>query len=366
MKIYIQKEHLEQALNEVTKIAQPNHHNQTLQGVKISTRPHLVIFQGTNIEMSVEVRVPGESDSEGVCVVPAKTLHDVIKLFPNGEVILQCNENTCSIQTKKGTINLTLLPQNEFPPLPEAQSKINHTIKRESFVQGMQSVMYAASNSTIKPELASILVYTEGSSLVFVGTDSFRLAEKKVPHSSEEEFPTILIPAKNAHEIVSFLQNSKDETFSCVVDEDLCVFTTKNTTLSSRLTSGTFPEYQKIIPKQFFCQCIFLKEDIVNVLRKALIVSDASKQVSVSVDVAGKQVVCTSKNSTTGEMKESIVATIEGESVALNFNQKYLIDCFQSIPVDSVQFSFAGPSKPLIVKGVSDGSFLYVVMPMNK
>lgn len=366
MKIYIQKDHLEQALSDVTKIAQPNHHNQTLQGVRITTRPHMVIFESTNIEMSVEVRSPGESDIENSCVIPAKTFYDVVKLLSPGEIILSITEQVCTIQTKKGVINLTLLSPQEFPPLPKTQSKVKYILPRAQFIQGIQSVIYSASNSTIKPELASILVYSEGSSLVFVATDSFRLAEKKITYSSEEEFPTILIPAKNAHEIVSFLQNTKDEQVIITIDDDLCMFTTETIALSSRLTSGTFPEYRKIIPKQFYAECIMLKEDVASALKKAAIVSDATKQVTISVNTGEKNIVFTSKNTTTGEMSEHIVGTIEGQSLVLNFNQRYMIECFQSVPVDSVRFSFAGPSKPLIIQGVSDGSFLYVVMPMNK
>ncbi len=369
MKIYIQKEHLEQALSDITRVAQPNHQNQTLQGVRVSVKPHLVIFQATNIEMSVEVRTPGESEDiqqDTSFVIPARVFYDVVKLLHTGEVVLSFTNTTCSIQTKKGTVQLTLLPTQDFPPLPQAQSKIQYSLPKELFIQGVQSVVYAASNSTIKPELASVLVYTEGSSLVFVATDSFRLAEKKIPFISEDEFPTTLIPVKNAQEIISFLQNSKNDSISCIVDEDMCVFTTGTITLSSRLTSGTFPEYRKIIPKQFHTECIALKEDVVGVLKKAAVVSDASKQVTIAVQLEEKSVVCTSKNSTTGEMSEGITATIEGQSLSLNFNQKYMIDCFQSIPVDSVKLSFAGPSKPLIIQGVSDGSFLYVVMPMNK
>ena len=38
----------------------------------------------------------------------------------------------------------------------------------------------------------------------------------------------------------------------------------------------------------------------------------------------------------------------------------------QSIDSDSVSLSFCGISKPLTIKGVSDKTFTYIVMPMNK
>jgi DNA polymerase III sliding clamp (beta) subunit (PCNA family) len=60
------------------------------------------------------------------------------------------------------------------------------------------------------------------------------------------------------------------------------------------------------------------------------------------------------------------MATITGEEIEINFNHKYIIDCFQSIDSDSVSLSFNGLNKPMVIKGVSDKSFTYLVMPMNR
>ncbi len=42
------------------------------------------------------------------------------------------------------------------------------------------------------------------------------------------------------------------------------------------------------------------------------------------------------------------------------------MDCFQSLETDSITLYFADINKPMVVKGVGDNSFLYLVMPMNK
>ncbi len=72
------------------------------------------------------------------------------------------------------------------------------------------------------------------------------------------------------------------------------------------------------------------------------------------------------KNSDVGENLNILDATLSGESIEINFNQKYLADCFQSIDSDSVSLQFGSIHKPLIVRGISDPTFLYLVMPMNK
>ena len=59
-------------------------------------------------------------------------------------------------------------------------------------------------------------------------------------------------------------------------------------------------------------------------------------------------------------------ATIEGESISMSFNYRYIIDCFQSINQDSITLKFNGTNKPLIIKGGRDQTFIYLVMPMNR
>jgi N6-L-threonylcarbamoyladenine synthase len=49
-----------------------------------------------------------------------------------------------------------------------------------------------------------------------------------------------------------------------------------------------------------------------------------------------------------------------------NFNYKYITDCFQSIDTDSLNLEFNGLNRPLVIRGVNDKSFLYLVMPINK
>ena len=57
---------------------------------------------------------------------------------------------------------------------------------------------------------------------------------------------------------------------------------------------------------------------------------------------------------------------LPGEEIEINFNHKYIIDCFQSIDCDSVSLSFNGLNKPVVIKGIGDKTFTYLVMPMNR
>jgi DNA polymerase III sliding clamp (beta) subunit (PCNA family) len=62
----------------------------------------------------------------------------------------------------------------------------------------------------------------------------------------------------------------------------------------------------------------------------------------------------------------AVDAVVEGDDISINVNHRYFTDCFQSITTDSLSLNFNGQAKPIIVQGIGDTSFLYLVMPMNQ
>ena len=94
--------------------------------------------------------------------------------------------------------------------------------------------------------------------------------------------------------------------------------------------------------------------------------SDKFNQVNLSIKPAKKIFELSSSNNEVGENQTNLDAAMTGEEVQLGFNYKYFFDCFQSINSDSVSIKINGAQKPIIVSGVSDNSFLYLIMPMNR
>jgi len=67
-----------------------------------------------------------------------------------------------------------------------------------------------------------------------------------------------------------------------------------------------------------------------------------------------------------GETTEELQTSVEGEDLDIKFNHRYITDALQIIPSDSISLSFSGLGKPMVMEGMSDQSYLYLVMPMNK
>ncbi|KKQ35883.1 MAG: polymerase III subunit beta protein [Candidatus Nomurabacteria bacterium GW2011_GWB1_37_5] len=143
-------------------------------------------------------------------------------------------------------------------------------------------------------------------------------------------------------------------------------FSIDNIYLTSNLINGLFPDYKQIIPKNFTTEIIILKKDLLNALKIVNIFSDKFNQISLTASPKNKKLELYSKNSDFGENKTKINAVLEGEDVDLNFNYKYFLDCFQSINSDSLVLKLNESNKPMVITGVPDESFIYLIMPMNR
>ena len=134
----------------------------------------------------------------------------------------------------------------------------------------------------------------------------------------------------------------------------------------SRVIDGVFPDYKQILPKEEKTKVLLLKQDLINSLKISNIFSDSFNQMNISIKKGDKIIKIKTKNNNIGENTNKIEANIEGEDIEVNFNYKYIIDCLPSIISDSVSLSFNGINKPLVIRGTSDKTFTYLVMPMNR
>ena len=200
---------------------------------------------------------------------------------------------------------------------------------------------------------------------MFVSTDSFRLAEKKIQTKEVNSFEQILLPIKNVPDIIRFFEEATED-LEVFLEENQVFFSYKNHLLTSRVISGVFPDYKQIIPKEFKTEIVVLKEDIINSLRLSNIFTDKFNQIVFSVLPSKKVFTLKSQNQEKGENLSIMDAVLKGEDVEISFNYKYIMDAFQSISSDSISFSLAGQGRPMLLRGISDDSFRYIVMPMNR
>jgi len=333
-----------------------------------ATEDDVLKIRATNIDLGIELRVPAKISEPGQVVVPGNILQSVVSsMYDSNDITLSLSGGNLSVSTPKSKTIIKSLPTEDFPTLPEIEKDdITFPINTSDFLKGMQSVWYSASTTTIKQELSTVYIYIFDKKIYFVATDSFRLGEKTLTTSKNVDFEPILIPIKNVVEIIKVFEFLGDQEITVFLNNNQIIFKTNDVYITSRLIDGNFPDYKQILPKEFSSEVIVLKQDLINVLKKINIFSDKSNQVQFSVEPSKKKVILKAQNKDVGETTETLETAVSGEDLQISFNHKYITDALHSINSDSVTLSFTGLSRPMVMRGVSDNSFLYLVMPMNK
>ena len=322
--------------------------------------------RATNLEAAVEIRIIGEIEEKGKVAVPASILSQTLRSIRSDKVQLKTEGLNLVIESRGTRTLIKALPHEEFPLFPSGVEDDGINLSRESTLRGLASVLYAASPSMIRPELGSVYISVRQGEVAFVATDSFRLAEKKIKEKNARKGADILIPLKHAGELIHILERIANDHVRLFTEEAQLTVSTPEFRFVSRVIDASFPNYIEIVPKTSTTEATLLKNDFAEMLRKARVFSGGESRVGLHVYPKKKIFTATAQNQDVGEMSDFLEAAVSGDDIDINFHIGYLSDCLASIASDSIALGFSGPGKPLVIRGISDSSFMYLVMPLNR
>ncbi len=366
MNISIEKKKFSEAVHIVSRFAERKSGTlPALSSILIIAGDEGIKMRATNLETGIDLKLEGEVKSDGVVAIPATILQQIASsLTSEGRITLDHTGDIITITSGTGKSSIKTVPYDDFPSIPFPENPKNRIILPGVLLRNLfTTIASCASTSTVRPELSSLYLSIEGGVLTAVATDSFRLAEKKIPLSNKGTQGRLLIPAKNALDIAQALP---DDDIIMSFDEHQCAFVGNMGMLVSRLTNATYPDYRQIIPKESVVEAIVLRKDLEMALKRTTIFSDSFQKVRISFDPKKNTLSFFAKNTDIGESLETLLAQISGNALEISFNHRYLTAILSLTGAESLSILAAGIGRPLIIKGVGDTSLLYLVSPMNQ
>lgn len=368
MDIEINFQKFKNAVMIVERVANKHLTLPVLSCILMEINKNSVLLKSTNLDVGIEVSLTAKTSKEGVVAIPAHTLSAFLSQIPDNDsnIKMDIQEGTVNIQTVHSKGVLKTMSAEDFPTIPRPTDPDTVLVPRNSLIKGFKSVWYSSSLSSVKPELSSVYIYNDPVNITFVATDSFRLAEKKIPVNKKILTNDLLVPFKNVSELIKVLEIMPEEV-KIETNKNILAMSGNGIYIVSRIIDGVFPDYKQIIPKAFVTEVVALKQDIINALKISNVFSDKFNQIKIFIDPDTKTFEISTKNIDVGENKTKIEAAVTGQKLELNFNSKYISDCFQSIDSDSVTLQLSGMNRPMVIRPVSgEQTFMYLVMPMNR
>ena len=195
-------------------------------------------------------------------------------------------------------------------------------------------------------------------------TDGHRLALSAI--EAEVESPNlmqIIIPRKGVVELLRLLQDSPVPVQVALSTNHIQV-TMPDTTFTSKLIDGRFPDYQRVIPQNITKVATIAREELRRALSRAAIISN-EKFRGVRLQVSTDKIRILAVNPEQEEAEEELAAEYQGEQLEIGFNVGYLLDALGAIEEEKVTIGLTNADSSALIQGVGDADSRYVVMPMR-
>ncbi len=367
MRITIEKSKLAPVLKNVARAVSPRIPMPILTGIKFdATEDGKLVLTGTDLEIRIACTVEANVKEPGSVVLPAATIVNLIDRVPAGEVTIESEGGTATLtygKTGKSNTKINGFSAEEFPEPPETTADVKFSINGESLCDITSRVFYAASDEMSKGCLCGVNFEIEDSNLVLAATDAYRLAIGKLALEGVTQKKTVVIPKKAIEEAGKLFRTAKE--IAVQIGGNSVAFISEGMVLTSSVIAGTFPKYADVIPNSFKARIKVNPYEFIKALERVSVMLDSAHVSTVALQIKEGLIELTSQ-SERGNAREELEAVTNGE-MQIHFNANYLINAIKNTATGDgeVSLGFPGPLKPTLVKSVSDGSIISIVLPVR-
>jgi DNA polymerase-3 subunit beta len=206
--------------------------------------------------------------------------------------------------------------------------------------------------------------------LSLVATDGFRLSRKNLTVKTEEKtHENIVIPKTVLGELSRTEPDDENILLGIQDKEKQVVFGTGNTILSSRLLEGEYPDFEKIIPKEFLIKVLVDKEELMRAVKLASIFARESANI-VKIKVLKDSIKVSAESGSAGSQETEVDAKVEELGInkkefEIAFNYRFLEDFIHSVVGEEIKIEFSGVSTAGVFTDSTDESYLHLIMPVK-
>lgn len=333
-----------------------------LSGLRITATPDSVELVGSDLELTIRVQVPVHGETEGVAVVPARLLGDIVRNLESSAVTIEVDGDDVKIVGGRSSFILRLLPGEDFPQLPQVAGA-SARVAAPALAEALRQVIPAASKDDARPILTGVLLTAITGGLRLVATDSYRLAVRDLQGVSMlGEGQHVLVAAKGLSEVQRLLaEGDIDVTLS----EREVKFAVANAEITTRLIEGEFPNYEQLIPSGYPNRLTVDHDVLDAAVKRVRLVGQGRDSSPIRLAMSAEGVELSAVAQEIGEAREAVEAKFEGTDLTVAFNSEYLLDGIQAVGGSEVVLESLDPLKPATLRAVDSIGFLYLLMPVR-
>lgn len=369
MKLILKKEDLNKGLQTVQKVAQNKNNNLTSEnGLLIKAINNTIEFQANDYDMGIKTIVPGIIKESGEAFIANPYLMELTRKLPSEEIVITKKDSDTQMTIKGGKLKfecLTMNP-NDFNEVEILENGYSHFTTTSVVLKDLiDNTSYACATDVARPIFMGTYLDVQGDTISMVATDTHRLALKTAPLEQPIEHPLqAVIPSRLLTEISRQLPTDIPETVEITAVRSYLAIQFGNVYIRTRLIEGEFPNYRRVIPTDFQCSITVNRNEFTGAVERASIVAKDAQYNVINFVFADGEIHLMSQNPDYGTIEDYVACQMEGETLDISFNGKFILDILKHCHDDEVILNTRRNS-PMLVQDKGDESSVFVVTPMR-
>ena len=172
-----------------------------------------------------------------------------------------------------------------------------------------------------------------------------------------------VIPGKTLIEVAKILEDS-DENVNITFTTNHILFSLENTKVISRLLEGEYIKYNSLLPQEYKLLVNVKRQDLQNGIERASLMSTDSNSNLIKLNIESDTIIITS-NSQLGKVREEVAIDLQGESLQIAFNSRYILDILKNMEAEEIVMEFTSSVSPCILKDKESDKCKYLVLPVR-
>ncbi|MDR1476062.1 MAG: DNA polymerase III subunit beta [Holosporales bacterium] len=342
-----------------------------------------LVITATNMDMTTIDTMQCSVDESGSYCLPAILLYEIVrKIKPGSDVHFEFTRENNSITVKSGKASFSIhhIDCDKFPPIASQEYPISFSMNPKVLKKAIDISKVAMLQDSSRFHLNGIHVHYDddlpAGKLKFVATDLFRIACVSViaPSVAQNMIPAIM-SKRTALELIKLIDGVGDTDVLISISENRVAFELKfsdaaKTEFSSRLVSGTFPDYRCALDVSNDKILIVNTADFIEALERVSTVVTSSTS-AIKLTMNQDKLFLEGVSREFGSATDEIEASFNGfESFEICFNSKFLLDILRQIETPRVKLLLAESNSSTLIEPTdasekSDIDMIFAIMPIE-
>lgn len=345
-----------------------------LSNVLIDVKKRVCTLTGTDLEIAAVTAFPMPSEKAWKGTVPARSLLQVLKpLNGTEDTTLDWDGKACKLAIQSGTFESSLdgMSAESYPELPKIPEDGRIVFRAETLAAIFSAVKHAISSEESRFTLNGALLDLRGDTIKIVATDGHRLALASTPWKGDETTLRCLVQRSMLERVPGL----RGATVEFAQDEHHNFYLARDgksvRLLLERKLNGTFPDYERVIPKgDFKIHATVKRLQLLDLAKRMQHYADARIKAGRLTfrSTLGASSVTVSKCSDHGKGSGSIAAGIqEMGDLEIGISLQYLQDALRAFTSEDVEILAKDPESAMQINGsAGDGVTMQeIIMPVR-